>query len=385
MKGHKCKHARISWVSAAAVLMLWLALPALSSGEESPGKETEFSVEKLPLYIERAPDTGLVAFGLLGSVYQPSCTWIVDAGGRVVWRSDATADPVQHDLPMGWSPCGKALLVQRSTMALAECGVGQRQLVVHMLASGEGTDVVFDSPRPESGRLADLRTIVYRVDEGSADVPGLWIAIQEPGGAWLSRPLLNDTKEVEWAWDLSVHRDGGVVQLVAEGLEPEDGAGQRRSALWLVEVLQDGACARRQLTPFDDAIMRWSTPADSSLLTVLRDEGEGQRSVLTLDLVTGAQRAIEAPDDVFFISSSTDGSRALLWDIGSTGPGGSAKLFVSADAGEWRRVDLPQSIAAITDVEWLSDDAVLIGVPDYGLIRLSLSDGTSTDFWVLSP
>jgi hypothetical protein len=339
-------------------------------------------------FMQPSPDGRYVAFvgpGRMGSRFPIS---VIDASGRLVAQTSPTAEPRQRDFAFEWFPSGDELVFFRATKRTpGPAGDSDDDIALFRLDVQTGDVTPFDTggPGPQGFWTVDAQTLICRIDDEVEDGRhGLYLLVKGEA-QWEVRELLPDMEELKWYGYLWSRRTETGLRLVvqAEGnSEWTDGT----TSLWNVQFGSDGLLSRNRICRFNRELLDCQvSPDGSQLATVTR--GTSGANMVRLYPTEGAARSdrkLTAQDYINHLAFRPDGDALLLWknEFPPYWRDRPARLLlVDLQTSESRELPLPDGLPGISAAAWLDNDAILLGIPGEGILKLNPETGEHSYLW----
>lgn len=361
-----------------------------ADGAEVAVKDTWLS----PVWMAPSPTNDRIAFSLLGDPESTIPVLVIGDAGDILMTT-AQLPPVKHsDVPLGWFPGGRRLLVFRRVWPWT--GSDEELTDVLVLWVEDGRAESLSAGRGGLGRgtvVVDGGTCIGRATGGPFDRPGVYL-YQATDEGWKATLLFADSEGRQQTTCIWAGRQEDTYRMVLRS-EQKEGAGKLAS-YWRAEVKNGMEPKLELIASFDDEGP--ATPdvsADGSLLAVVLSwapPSAGRLALIPFGAGGGEARNVCCGEMVSFASFSPKGQQIILWSPGwleaakvREGPRAEV-LRMDLASGEITEVALPVELGQVEDlgaVAWLSETTVALGLVNRGVVALDLSTGAVTDVWRL--
>lgn len=318
---------------------------------------------------------------------------IIDEDGEVEGCSDDILPGDLMHTPGLWFPDGERLLIGRFRDAPG--GEGERFFDAIVWAVADGRTESLSGGRGGLKRSFDAaivsdNAVVLHAEAEYLGRAGLYLYRRTADG-WQPRSLLADTAEWRWAMPLWAREDGGTLRVIVRSMAADGGDGV---AFWEVEAPPAGEPRTWIVTGDTESLDGWDVATDGSDLAVVRLTRRPirlNRRLALYPLGEGAdgRSRIDCGRNVLEVDFSPRGDRLLLWSPGGVGRRIDylAELAVlDLATREITPIAVPRLPADgpgswLYDAAWLSDDALVLSYPQYGIARLDLETGSIERLW----
>jgi hypothetical protein len=391
-KGFKRSSTRaVRWIGGLYIAFVFIVMVTLVSLLISSSAELSRMSLLLTARItnmEPSPDGRYVGFVGPRRRGSPRPVRVLDAAGKLTARTSPTAVPLQRDYPFEWLPSGNELLVFRATARATETEDGPRSDTTLLRLNAQTGTVAPVNLEVRNWRgiaVVDAHTLSYTIKDGTeVESPRLYLATADTP-QWQLRQLLPNTEDEKWSACLwSAPTESGFHLIVEARGGPEEAKGIR--TYWSVRTGPEGVVEKTQIAKIQGPVVRRRVSPDGlRLAAIVRlPDGADKLRLFATDPSGGTVRGPQGEGGMSNLAFRPDGAELLLWEGGAWVFSKEAPprlLLVDLKTSESRELPLPDGLPCISSAAWLDNDAILLGIPGEGILKLNPKTGEHSYLW----